>query len=483
MKKQPWVSFSLAGVSLTDFGLEIPSPFSKLELSNSEIASMTSWTLSCIVGGDYSKKVNVAAFEALLYSAAQNASGYSNSSGVPVAFAFGWLDDNGKIGEYASYQGFTLQFDVSTNDRFLKYTIKGFASAAIQTNVPALNIPAISGFVQPSAILEALCKATKITSYYDLDIDHNDVPTYISHGAFTTSFTNYVRGKYSTEDDYDSFPGLVKLATSYNATREAAGLSPDVASLRQVVDNVSKENIFNYLVSSNCDTKPQCASFSYWVDEPTTTHPGVVHFKSNAGRLFATNRATLEYGTANTNILSLGGSYNGVAYSMSNMSFKSLGFAVDGSGTSIIDSASVTNSWSATVSDVYQTANIINDINAIASQFSGDFQVTIPGAVAHYSIAQPVSLIVMSGNTLSPVSGIYNVVSVNHEISTTFITTLKIQRFMMGSANQTAASQGIFISRYSGNSSANLTTTANVISPYKVDLGTMYPTMEDIHSW
>ena len=93
MKKQPWCSFILAGMSLTDYGLEIPSPFSSLELSNSEIASFTSWTLRCTVGGDSSKKVNIAAFEALLYSAAQAASSYPNASGVPVSFAFGWLDD------------------------------------------------------------------------------------------------------------------------------------------------------------------------------------------------------------------------------------------------------------------------------------------------------------------------------------------------------------------------------------------------------
>ena len=92
MKKQHWCSFSLSGVSLTDFGLEIPSPFASLNLSNSEISSVTSWTLSVVIGGDDKKKANVAAFEALLYSAAQAASSYADSQGVPVAFAFGWLD-------------------------------------------------------------------------------------------------------------------------------------------------------------------------------------------------------------------------------------------------------------------------------------------------------------------------------------------------------------------------------------------------------
>ena len=108
MKKQCWCSFSLSGVSLTEYGLKIPSPFVSLNLSNSEIASMTSFTLNVVIGGDANRRANSAAFEALLYSAAQSASGYSNSSGVPVSFAFGWLDNTGNVSEYLSYTGFML---------------------------------------------------------------------------------------------------------------------------------------------------------------------------------------------------------------------------------------------------------------------------------------------------------------------------------------------------------------------------------------
>ena len=123
MKKQPWCNIYLAGVALTEFGLAVPSPFVSLELSNSEVTSFTSWTLNLTVGGDSSKKVNVAAFESLLYSAAQSASNYSNSSGIPVSFMFGWINPDGTIAEYTSYQGFTLKFEVSTTGLFMKYKI------------------------------------------------------------------------------------------------------------------------------------------------------------------------------------------------------------------------------------------------------------------------------------------------------------------------------------------------------------------------
>ena len=479
MHQNPWVSFSLANVSLTDFGLEIPSPFCSLSLANSEVASMTSWTLRVVVGGDASRKVNVAAFEALLYSAAQSASSYPAAQGVPVAFAFGWLDESGNVSEYLSYQGFTLQFSVSTSGLYMIYDVKGFATQAMQSSMPVLKIPALTGVVQPSAVVEALAKAVKADSYYELDIDHNDVPTLVSHGAITTSFNRYVRGTLTGEDDYDSFPGLLKLSKSYSGSRDAAGIQPEYRKLSQIMNNATVSPIASFLKKSLTDATPQCASFSYWVDEPTMTSPGIIHYKSNAGLMTSHAGDVLQYGTKDTNILSITGSYNGVAYNMTDMNFKSVGFAVDGSGSTLLQDAEVVNSWSSSLAHVFQTVNIINDINAIASQFSGDFQITIPGSVKKYDVAQPVSLLVMVGNTLSPISGVYNIMSVSHSISDKFITTLKIQRLTMSSANQVAAAQGIYVSGSSSYPSSAYTTTTNIKSPYKVDFGdTMFPTFE-----
>ena len=212
------------------------------------------------------------------------------------------------------------------------------------------------------------------------------------------------------------------------------------------------------------------------------THPGTIHYKSNAGLSITQLSDTLRFGTSETNILSLSGSYNGVAYNMTDMNFKSIGFNLDGSGNTIINSTEVINSWSNSLGDVFQTANIINDINAIASQFSGDFTITIPGSTNKYNIAQPISLIVMSGNTLSPISGIYNIMSVSHVIASTFVTTLKLQRLTLSSANQTAASQGIFVSGTNKYPQSALSPTSNIKSPYKIEFGELYPTFEHINS-
>lgn len=481
MKKQPWCSFSLANVNLTEFGLSIPSPFVSLELTNSEVTSCTSWTLQCVVGGDANKKANIAAFEALLYTAAQAASAYPNASGIPVAFAFGWLDANGQVENYLSYQGFTLQFQVSTSGLYMTYNISGYATLAIQTSMPVLRIPELSGIVQPSAIVEALAKATKATNYYELDIDHNDAPTLVSHGALTTSFNNYVRGNYSGQDDYESFPGLLKLSKSYSSSREAAGIT-GARKLSTLLNNLITTPLENYLKKSNTDTTPQCASFSYWVDEPSMTRPGCIHYKSDAGLASTQLSNTLQYGTPSTNILSLNGSYSGVAYNMTDMRFADIGFAVDGSGNSIIQGAEVVNSWSSSLADVYQTVNIINDVSAIASQFSGDFSVQIPGSLKTYTVAQPVSLLVMSGNTVSPVSGIYNIMSVSHTINKTFITTLKLQRLTISSANQVASGQGIYITGSNSYPSSSYYTTSNVKSAYKVDFGELYPDFTHMYS-
>ena len=476
MAKHPFCNFFLAGVALTDYGLVIPSPFTSLSLSNSEISSMTQWTLECIVGGDDKRRINISAFEALLYTSAQNASNYSNSSGIPVSFLFGWLDDNGSVLESLSYQGFTLTFKVSTSGRYMKYSITGYASLAIQTSLPVLRVPELSGIVQPSAVVEGLAIAVKATNYYDLDIDHCDQPTLVNHGAMTTSFNSYVRGTYSGKDDYETFPGLLKLSKSYNASRDSAGLdSYKVRKLSQAINNRRVSPLSNYLKTTFTDTKPQSSSFSYWVDEPTMTSRGCIHYKSNAGLLGTYTKDTLEYGTANTNVLTLSGSYNGVAYNMTNMNYTQVGFNVDGSGNTIAQDYQVVNSWSSTLADVFQSANIINDVNAIASQFSGDFTVTIPGSTKKYNIAQPISLLVMSGNTISPITGIYNIISVSHDISSTFVTTLKLQRLVMSSANQVAAQQGILIRGSSSYPKLSYAKTKNIISTSKVDFGTIYP--------
>lgn len=472
----------LAGVNLNDFGLEIPSPFSSLELGNSQVTSFTSWTLRCTVGGDSSRRINVAAFEALLYSAAQSAASYENASGIPVSFLFGWVDENGNVGDHLSYQGFTLQFKVSTNGLYMSYELTGYATLALQTSMPVLRIPEVSGIVQPSAVLEGLAIACKATNYYELDIDHNDAPTYVNHNALTTSFNKYVRGTYDGRDNYSDFPGLLRLSKSWNGSRDAAGLIPGVKKLSQLVNNLTISPLANYLVKSFTDETPQCSSFSYWVDEPTMTQPGCIHYKSNAGLLTSQSSDVLEYGTANTNILSLSGSYNGVAYNMADMNFKSVGFAVDGSGNSIANATEVVNSWSSSLADVFQTANIINDVNALASQFSGDFTITIPGSTREYTVAQPISLLVMNGNTLSPVSGIYSIIEVTHNISVEFTTTLKVQRLVMSSANQVATTQNIYVSGSGSYPSNSYQTTSNIKTPYKVEFGEIFPDFTHIQT-
>ena len=235
----------------------------------------------------------------------------------------------------------------------------------------------------------------------------------------------------------------------------------------------------DFLVRSIVDATPQCSAFSMWVDEPTMTKRGTIHYKSNSGLVSTHLGDTLEYGTANTNILSLNGSYNGVAYNMTNMNYSDVGFTVDGSGNTIVQASKIVNSWSASLADVYQTVNIINDVNALASQFSGDFSIEIPGTLKRYSLAQPVSLLVVSGNSISPVTGIYSIVSVEHKVSNTFTTVLKVQRLVMSSANEVASSQGITAANGSGYG-YSYTPTKNVISVGKVEFGDIYPTYEDI---
>ena len=479
MYRQPFCAFELAGVSLTDYGLEIPSPFCSLTISNAQINSFLSWELKVIVVGDSRRQSNLAAFETLLYSASQDAAKYPNSQGIPVSFMLGWLNTDGSIAEHVSYQGFTLKWNTSTSGLSMSYTITGYASIGMKSAMPVYNIPAVCGVVQPSAVVEGVCKALKVDTYYNLDIDHNDAPTLVNHGPLTTSFTSYVRGNYTGEDNYSDFPGLLKLSKSYNATREAAGLKRGTKSLSSVMNNATVTPLNNFLKKSIVDNTPQCSAFSFWVEEPTMTKLGTVHYKSNSGLVSTHFGDTLEYGTANTNILSLSGSYNGVAYNMTDMSYAGVGFSVDGSGNTIVQAQQITNSWSSSLSQVYQTVNIINDVNALASQFSADFTIEIPGTVKQYTVAQPISLLVVAGNTVSPVTGIYSIVSVDHRITTTFVTTLKVQRLVTSSANEVASSSNISIANDPSTTYA-YSQTKNITSSGHVDFGKIYPTYEDV---
>ena len=480
MYKQPFCAFEIAGVNISDYGLKIPSPFCSLTLTNAQINSFTSWELKVTVVGDSRKRSNIAAFEALIYSAAQDAGTYPNSQDVPVSFMFGWLNADGTVDEHVSYQGHFLKYSVSTSGLSMTYTITGYASIGFKSALPVYHIPALCGMVQPSAVFEGLCRALKVDTYYNLDIDHNDAPTLVNHGALTTSFTSYVRGNFTGEDDYSDFPGLIKLSKSYNLTREAAGLKRGFKKLSTILNNVSVSPVANFLKNSIVDLTAQCSTFSFWVDEPTMTKMGTIHYKSNAGLVSTHMGDTLEYGTANTNIISLNGSYNGVAYNMTNMDYTNVGFAVDGSGNTVVQTDNIVNSWSASLADVYQTTNIINDVNALASQFAGDFTVEIPGTVKQFALAQPVSLLVVAGNTISPVTGVYNIVSVTQNISNTFTTTLKIQRLAISSANEVASSQSITLANTSGYGNYSYTTTDNVKSVGYVDFGNIYPTYEDV---
>lgn len=477
MIRQPFIAFSLAGIDLTTFGLSIPSPFCSLSVSSAQIHSFTSWELRITVVGDERKRSNIAAFETLLYAASQDSHKYQNAQRVPVSFMFGWTNPDGTVGEHISYQGFFIEYKTSTSGLAMTYSVTGYASIGYQAALPVYHVPALCGIVKPSAVVEAFLKAIKADTYYNLDIDHNDAPTLVNHGAMTTSVTSYIRGSYSAEDDYSEFPGLLPLSKSYNASREAARLQRGYRLLSALINNLTVTPLNTYLLKSSVDSTPQCSSFSFWVDEPTMTRMGTIHYKSNAGLTSTHLGDTLEYGTANTNILSLNGSYNGIAYNMTNMDYSDIGFSVDGSGNTLVQADRVVNSWSASLADVYQTVNIINDVNALASQFSGDFTIEIPGTVRQYSLAQPVSLLVVAQNSISPITGIYRVVSVDHRISNTFITTLKVQRLDMSAANAVASSNGVTVI---GNSQYAYTKTNNIISSGQVEFPTTYPTIEDV---
>jgi len=67
---------------------------------------------------------------------------------------------------------------------------------------------------------------------------------------------------------------------------------------------------------------------------------------------------------------------------------------------------------------------------------------------------------------------------VSHTISNTFVTTLKLERLTMTSANQTAISQNVAVVNSNNGIRNSYNQTKNVKSTGKVDFGIVYPTFE-----
>jgi hypothetical protein len=448
------------------------------------------WELTLNVAGDASRKANIAAIEGLWYQAEKAAKNSGYKRGIPVSIMVGWQSPDGQVLECMDIEGWTMQFSVNVPEsQHLQYTIKGFGQTAVPTNMPTIRIPAIRGIVQPSAILEALCESLNADNYYDLDIDRFDTPTYISHGIIQTSFTRYVRGNKTKDDGFGDFPGLQPLATQVMGGGQAYGLITDqVKDMGMLVNNVREGERSPYFRSDVNDRPDTVNTFSFWVDEPTMTQRGKINFKSDAVLRVKQNHDQLILGGNETNIFSLSGTYDSVAYTLKNINAGRIGFTVDGTGNAIASVQPSVSSFSGSLAEVFNSANEINNVNAIATQFSSKITITMAGNVRGYELAQPVTVTVLSGNTLSPISGIYRVMEVTHQLTgSRFITTLVCQRLDTGSPNDAAngATDGInSIATVAGDPVLQRTMrnsqTSNIISPRLVELGNLANTFDNL---
>jgi len=488
----PFIAVSLAGVSLTDLGYKIPTPLVGITIKNALVRSALEWELTLNVAGDSNKRANIAAIEGLWYQAEQSARNSGYTRGIPVSIILGWQSPNGQITESMDIEGFTIQFSVTVPEaQYTQYVIKGFGTTGVPSNMPTITIPPIRGIVQPSAVLEALCRSLKADAYYDLDIDRNDAPTYMAHGTIQTSFTRYVRGTRSPKDNFGNFPGLQPLATQVSTNEQAYGLITEkVRNMGMLINNVPLSERRNYFRSDLNDRPDTVNTFSFWVDEPTMTQRGKINFKSDAGLRIRASNDQLILGGNETNIFSLTGSYDSVAYTLKNINAGRIGFTLDGSGNSIATVQPTVTAYSATLADVYNSANEINNVNAIATQFSGKITVTMAGNVRGYELAQPVTVTVLSGNSLSQISGVYHVMEMTHRLDSRFITTLELQRLDTGSPSDGTVSEEVsggatesITSVYADTTSQKLarqSQTSNIISPRKVELGTLTTTFENL---
>ena len=137
-------------------------------------------------------------------------------------------------------------------------------------------------------------------------------------------------------------------------------------------------------------------------------------------------------------------------------------------GDTLVSKDNRQNSYAATVDSMYSAGNALNNLNAISTQFNTNLQVTIVGATHIYKVSDQVKIIVYTGGTLNPITGLYTVLKVSHSITgTSYQTTLTVMRLNMTSANNTAS----MISGYTNTTKKNGVQSASKQTSGPLNLG------------
>lgn len=466
--KQPYMEMTINGLSMRGLGNKIPSPLVGINLTNAESGLQTNFTVTLHIHGNANNSIHVGSFEMLLYEFAQ----MKGDSVLPCYIQIGWVDSDTDALDTISIQGIFMQFKASAKGSYMEYILTGLGNFSESGNLKGLAIPAVRGNYRPSDVLEAMLDYVHAGDMFDYDIDHDDEVVPIDIPSRVTSISSLVYGDGNHQ-------GLIQQSYCEGTRSAAYRLPGSLYSEAYRIAGFSNPIINKLLGEPICSTQRSASSYTFSITDPTFHSKGIISYKNDSNLANYVNQEILLYGGLETNILSITASYNGITQQLlgSGASVQTgLALGLDGSVMSTEDNRQ--NSYSASAKSMYSTGNVLNNLNAISTQFNTDIQVTTLGKPSIYKIAQSVRLIVWSRGTLNPITGIYRVMKVTHNITgTSYTTLLSLKRLDPITANDAKSNS---VGDGSSSPKVNGSSKGGIQPSGKVNLGPPYQNISNL---
>lgn len=428
--KQPYMQFVIQNIALRSLGFKVPSPLVGISLTNSESGIQTNFKVTLHILGDQRKDAHVGAFEMMLYEFAQ----MRGDSTTPCYLELGWADESGIL-ESLSIQGIFIQFTSTVHTGYMEYVLEGIGNFTNTATIRGIAVPAIRGNFRPSDVAEAVLDYVHADDVFDYDIDHDDEVVPISKPSCVTSLGEYINGSSSQQ-------GLIQQSYCEGSRSCAYGLPHNRTTSTYLRAGYTKTEIHNLMGSPVAQTQRSASSYTFSITEPTFHTRGVIRYKNNVNLANYVSEEVLMWGGLYTNILSISATYQGVTQTLlGSGATVQTGMGITLKGESLTSESNRQNSYSATIGSMYAAGNVLNNLNAISTQFNTNVQITIVGKPKVFQVADAVRVVVYTGGTLNPITGVYRIIKVAHNINgTSYTTTLTVQRLDLITANDTAVS-------------------------------------------
>ena len=425
----PYMQFVIQNTAMRSPGSKIPSPLVSLDLENAESGLQTNFVAVLHVYGDARNKVHIGSFELMLYEFAQ----MQGDSVLPCYIEIGWAEGT-KILESLRIQALFIQFTSTVRTGYMEYVLKGIGNFTNAGNIRGIAIPAIRGNFRPSEVLEATLDFIKANDVFDYDIDHDDEVVPFNKPACVTSLGEFVQGSGSQT-------GLIQQSYSEGSKSSAYRLPGVLSSGDYRRAGYTNQQIAGMLGPPVAQTQRSASAYTFSIVDPTFHERGVIRYKNNVNLANYVGEDALIWGGLETNILSITATYDGVTQQLlgTNATVQT-GMAISLDGTQMTSTASRQNSYSATASSMFSAGNVINNLHAISTQFNTNITVFIVGKPKVFQVAEAVRVLVYTGGTLNPITGVYRIMKVKHHATgTAYTTELTLKRLDLITANNSVA--------------------------------------------